>query len=137
MRIYNPQNQFGKDLVTKELVSTKLSAITGYSLDTAAPTKDLQTQINEIVAGGLRYKVLPKGDADTKDTWLWLKNLIDTKPEDYEAEVEKYLKTIILVNEGGGKSGNIYTEYLVFDKGTEGSHDYAYEKIGEIGGDVE
>lgn len=97
----------------------------------------MQTQINEIVSGGLKYKVLPKGDAETEDTWLWLKNLIDTKSEGYEAKVEQYIKTIILVNEGGGKSGNVYTEYLVFDKGTETAHDYAYEKIGEIGGDVE
>lgn len=37
MRIYNPQNQFGKDLVTKELVSQKLLAITGYSLDATEP----------------------------------------------------------------------------------------------------
>lgn len=43
MRIYNPQNQFGKDLVTKELVSTKLVAITGYSLEGDAPSEDLQT----------------------------------------------------------------------------------------------
>lgn len=98
MRIYNPQNQFGKDLVTKELVSEKLGLITGYNLDSTAPTKDLQTQINEIVSGGLKYKVLPKGDAETGDTWLWLKNLIDNKPEGYAAKVEKYLKTIILVN---------------------------------------
>lgn len=82
--------------------------------------------------------MLEKGTVSEPDTWLWLKGLIDntSKTPEEEAKIEQYIKTIILVDEGGGESGNIYTEYLVFDKGTETAHDYAYEKIGEIGGDV-
>lgn len=82
--------------------------------------------------------MLEKGTVSKSDTWLWLKGLIDntSKTPEEEAKIEQYIKTIILVDEGGGESGNIYTEYLVFDKGTETAHDYAYEKIGEIGGDV-
>lgn len=138
MRIYNPQNQFGKDLVTKELVSEKLLAITGYSLEGNAPSKTLQAQINDIVEGGLRYKVLPV-TSESGDSWTLLKGLIDkqkttTLTDEEKAKIKSYLKTVILVAEGGGKSGNIYTEYLIFEDTTD---HYAYEKIGEIGGDVE
>lgn len=137
MRIYNPQNQFGQDLVTKQLVNTKLLAITGYGLEGDAPSKTLQAQINDIVEGGLRYKVLPE-TSESGDSWTLLKGLIDKQktatltPEEKE-KVKSYLKTVILVAHGGGEGGNIYTEYLVFEDTTD---HYAYEKIGEIGGDV-
>lgn len=143
MRIYNPQNQFGKELVTKELVNEKLLTITGYNLDATEPLAKgtLQEQIDNIVGGGLKYKVMELGDETSPEegTWRWLKGLIDksSKTEAEEAKIEQYVKTVILVDERSGKSGNIYTEYLVFDKGTGTAHNYAYEKIGEIGGDVE
>lgn len=82
---------------------------------------------------------MQKGTDSEPDTWLWLKALIDKDDKSAEdiTNIKKYLKTVILVDEKtGGEHGNVYTEYLVFNKGTEETPVYAYEKIGEIGGDV-
>lgn len=79
---------------------------------------------------------MEEGAAGTVGTWLWLKNLIDSKSS--SSTVKAYLNTVILVKESGESAeGNIYTEYLVFEdaKSTE-TYKYTYEKIGEIGGDV-
>lgn len=124
MRIYNPQNQFGKDLVTKELVSTNLAAITGYALSDSAVTPEkgtLQAQIDALKTGKLSYVIL------TKEQWNDKKG--DLKDED--------VNTVFLVPEGTAEEGshNIYTEYLVY-KTTGSTPTIKYEKIGEIGGDV-
>lgn len=122
MRIYNPQNQFGKDLVTKELVSEKLGLITGFNLDTASmPKGTLQAQIDALKTGKLSYVILTKAQWDAKKD--------DLKEED--------VNTVYLVPESSAKEGsdNIYTEYLVY-KTTDTEPVIKYEKIGEIGGDV-
>lgn len=124
MRIYNPQNQFGKDLVTKELVSTNLAAITGYALSDSAVTPEkgtLQAQIDALKTGKLSYVILTKEQWDVKKVHLG----------------DEDVNTVFLVPEGTAEEGshNIYTEYLVY-KITGSTPTIKYEKIGEIGGDV-
>lgn len=124
MRIYNPQNQFGKDLVTKELVSTNLAAITGYALSDSAVTPEkgtLQAQIDALKTGKLSYVIL------TKEQWDYKKGHLG----------DEDVNTVFLVPEGTAEEGshNIYTEYLVY-KITGSTPTIKYEKIGEIGGDV-
>lgn len=129
MRIYNPQNQFGENLITSNAVEIiKNTILTGMGIDEnyiasigaeTDPTKDLLTRIsaNETAISNLNTQKLGF-------------EFVATLPESGQKK-----NVIYLVGEssGTGTERNTFSEYIAVFAGDSFSN---WEKIGEVGIDT-
>lgn len=127
MRIYNPQNQFGENLITSNAVEViKSTILKGMGIDEnyiasigaeTDPTKDLVTRIsaNESAISSLNTQKLGF-------------EFVAALPESGQKE-----NVIYLVGESGDADGNKFSEYIAVFAGGSFSK---WEKIGEVGIDT-
>lgn len=137
MRIYNPQNQFGKALETQEVVANNLAqTLKGMGVD--------QSYIDKI------HDDQAKGDNVTHSLYKLIQENSDliaalqSSKLSYEVANQlpdpltlAHVNKIFLIPKDGAEGKNVYTEYLVLNRGTQESPQIVAEKLGEVGIDTQ
>lgn len=139
MRIYNPQNQFGENLITSVAVDAiKTTILKGMGMSEA--------DINALVSdgkGGYLGTLAARVEANAESISKLTAGSLEYKTVAYAENVQTayanatYYNKIILVPASPAltEGVNKYTEYVVVNIGSSDAPSYYAEKLGEIGVD--